>query len=157
VGHRALHAVPTGDGLYDCYRTRWGGLATFEHPDRIPDPQDSHTPVAEAVDAVGVLDLLEPADEALFVHGDDLPYHVVRLHVPTAASGLPDSPGHTALVPVPDAETARRLDCELRTAKDLLGDAVDAALVPRLVADGYLRVFLARHPDTREVIWLAGS
>jgi len=157
VGHRALHAVPAADGLYDCYRTRWDGLAAFEHPDRVPDLQDFHTPVAEAVDAVGVLDLLEPTDEALFVHGEGVAYLVCRLDIPTRETPPGRETVPLALVSVSDGVAAERLDCELRAVTEVLGDAVDAGFVPRAVAERYLGLFLARHPDALEVIWLARS
>jgi hypothetical protein len=153
VGHRALHAVPTAAGRYDCYRTRWDGLAVFEHPDRVPDPRDSHTPVAEGVDATGVLALLEPTDEALFVHGERMAYLVCRLDVPAGRVATANTAVPMALVAVTDGAAADRLDAELQAVKAVLGDAVDAGLVPRAVAEGYLRIFLARHPDAREVIW----
>lgn len=152
MGHRALHAVPTEDGLYDCYRTRWDGLVAFDHPGRVPDLQDSHAPVAETVDAVGVLDLLEPTDEALFVHGERVAYLVCRLGVPTRETPPGRETVPLALAPVTDSVAAERLDCELRVVTEVLGDAVDAGLVPRAVAEGYLRIFLARHPDAREVV-----
>ena len=152
MGHRALHAVPTTAGRYDCYRTRWGGLAAFEHPRRPADPRESHTPLAEAVDAVGVLDLLEPTDEALFVHGEEVAYLHLRLDVPTCHGGDRRTAGQTALAAVTDSAAANRLDRELGVLKAVLGDAVDAGLLPRGLAGGYLRVFLVRHPDAREVI-----
>jgi len=155
VGHRALYAVPTVDGRYDCYRTRWDGLAVFEHPDRVPDPRDSHTPVAEGVDATGVLALLEPTDEALFVHGERAAYLVCRLDIPTGRVRTDSTAVPTALVAVTDGATADRLDAELQAVKAVLGDAVDAGLFTRAVAEGYLRIFLARHPDVQEVIWLS--
>ena len=167
MGHRALHAVPTGDGRYDCYRTQWDGLAVFAPSDGAPDspdagrrpivdPPDDDRLVAESRDAAGVLSALDPGDEALFVHGEGA-YLVCRLTVPTLADEA-DPPGDraaaTALVPVTDAPRARRLDADLRTAREVLGDAVDAGLVPRPMAERYVRAFLARHPDAREVVWL---
>ena len=158
MGHRALHAVQTGDGRYDCYRTRWGGLAAFDPPGGVPGPPDADRLVAESRDAAGVLSALDPGDEVLFVHGEGS-YLVCRLAVPTLA-GRPGPTGDrtaataTALVPVPDGRRARRLDADLRTAREVLGDAVDAGFVPRPMADSYVRAFLARHPDAREVVWL---
>lgn len=156
MGHRALHAVPTGNGLYDCYRTRWDGLAALEHPERVPDPQDSRAPVAEAVDAVGVLDLVEPTDEALFVRGGGT-YLVRRLDLPTRGPPTDRENAPTGLARISDNTGANRLDCDLRTVTEVLGDAVDAGLVPPGVAEGYLREFLARHPDAREVILIPPS
>jgi len=172
VGHRALHVVPTGDGRYDCYRTRWDGLTAFAPSGDIPDPAsadrrsvpdlpDADRLVAESRDAAGVLSALDPGDEALFVHGEGA-YLVCRLTVPPLAERT-DPPGNqtaataTALVPVGDPRRARRLDADLRTAREVLGDAVDAGLVPRPMAERYVRAFLARHPDARELVWLPAS
>jgi hypothetical protein len=150
VGHRALHAVPTEDG-YDCVRTRWGGLAVFDGG--FPDPPESRRPVAEQVDAVGVLRTLVHADEALFVHEQAAAYLVRPLNVPTAGGDdQPPGPGRV-LVPVADAGTARRLDRDLATAKGLLGDAVDAGLLAEWTAEAYLRTFVTRHRDAEAVIW----
>jgi hypothetical protein len=151
VGHRALCAVSTPEGRYDCYRTRWDGLAAFEYSHRVPDLRDSRAPVAEAVDAVGVLDLLEPTDEALFVRGGAA-YLVCRLDVPVLDADTGQRTVPAALAAVADGAAANRLDCELRAVKGVFGDAVDAGLLSRALADGYLRVFLARHPDARAVI-----
>lgn len=158
MGHRALHAVPTGDGRYDCYRTQWDGLAAFAPSGGIPDPPDADRPVAKSVDAAGVLSVLDRGDEVLFDHGEETAYLVCRLTVPALAA-WPDRTGGprttaAALVSVADGRTARRLDADLRTAREVLGDAVDAGLVPRPVAERYVRAFLARHPDTGEVVWL---
>ncbi|MEF8853768.1 MAG: hypothetical protein V5A44_11325 [Haloarculaceae archaeon] len=149
MGHRALHAVPVEDG-YDCVRTRWGGLAVFDGS--IPDPPDARRPVAERVDAVGVLRALTDVDEALFVHGDDVAYLVRRLDVPPVA-GVDPGTSVRVLLPVADGATARRLDGDLATAKGVLGDAVDAGLLARWMAAAYLRAFVARHPGVRGVIW----
>ena len=158
MGHRALHAVPTGNGRYDCYRTRRDGLAAFASSGGVPELRESDRPVAESRDAAGVLSVLAPGDEVLFVHGEGS-YLVCRLAVPTLA-GRPGPTGDrtaataTALVPIPDGRRARRLDADLRTAREVLGDAVDAGFVPRPMADSYVRAFLARHPDAREVVWV---
>jgi hypothetical protein len=158
VGHRALHAVQTGDGRYDCYRTRWGGLAAFDPPGGVPGPPDADRLVAESRDAAGVISALDPGDEVLFVHGEGA-YLVRRLTVPTLAERADLSRDQTAvtataLAPVADAQSARRLDADLRTAREVLADAVDAGLVPRPRAERYVRAFLARHPDARDVVWL---
>lgn len=150
MGHRALHAVPTTGGRYDCVRTHWDSLAVFEAG--FPDPPDSH-PVVEGVDAVGVLRTLRDADEALFVHGQGTVYLVWSLAVPTADSGGQTGRGGQVLVPVTDADSARLLDRDVATAKGILGDAVDAELITRPIAEGYLRAFLARHPDARGAVW----
>jgi hypothetical protein len=150
VGHRALHAVPTGDG-YDCYRTRWDGLAVFEGS--FPERPESRRPVAEVLDPIGVLRALAPGDEALFVHGEDAAYLVRSLDVPLASAGDTRTDPGRALVPVPDPETARRLDDDIATAKGILGDAVDAGFCTRRVAEEYLRAFVAHHPDAEAVVW----
>jgi hypothetical protein len=150
VGHRALHALPTAGGRYDCVRTQWDALAVFE--EEFPNLPDSR-PVVEGVDAVGVLRTLRAADEALFVHGEETAYLVWSLAVPAG-----DSSGHRGrrgqvLVPVTDADTARLLDRDVTTARGILGDAVDAGLLTRSMAEDYLRAFFARHPDARRTVW----
>ena len=151
MGHRALHAVPTGGG-YDCYRTRWDGLAVFEGA--FPERPDSRLLVAEGLDAVGVLGALAGGDEALFVHGEDTVYLVRRLDIPLTSVVDSRSDPESVLLPVSDPETARRLDGDVATAKGILGDAVDAGLCSQWVAEGYLRAFLTRHPDAGAVVWV---
>ena len=151
MGHRALHAVPVGGGRYDCVRTRWGTLAVFDSG--FPEPPDSPSPVTEGVDAIGVLRSLRESDEALFVHGEDTAYLVRSLAVQTVEGDGCRGESGLVVVPVADGDAARRLDGDLATAKDVLGDAVDAGLCTRSLAEGYLRAFVARHPDSGAVVW----
>lgn len=150
MGHRALHAVPVGGGRYDCVRTHWGALAVFEAT--FPEPPDSRSPVAAGVDAVGVLRALRESDEALFVHGEDTAYLVRSLAVPTIGEDGSRENARNVLVPVADGDAARRLDGDITAAREILGDAVDAGLLTRSLADGYLRAFVTRHPDAGAVV-----
>ncbi|PSP33673.1 hypothetical protein BRC64_02910 [Halobacteriales archaeon QH_10_67_22] len=156
MGHRALVAVER-DG-FDCYRSQWAGLAVARaRPDSVVDRVVTATdPVVTGVPASGVLSALDPRmDEALFVRadGETATYLVCRVAVPSSRA---DGDSWVVLVPVADAETADRLDCVFRTLKGVLGDAVDAGLLDRAVAVGYLTSALARHPDLPAgTVWLA--
>jgi len=152
VGHRALVAVERDDGRFDCYRSQWGGrVAVDADPTTVVERTvAANPPLATAVPVTRVIALLDSrTDEALVVRSGEetTPYLVRWLGVPTTGG---DGPGPTVLVPVEDPATADRLDCTLRTAKGILGDAVDAGLVSRRLAVGYLVTLVARHPDVPE-------
>lgn len=159
MGHRALHAVARPGGRYDCYRSRRTGLAVAEaeRADRSRLPADA-TPVATGAHTSAVLALLDPrTDEALYVYEDGgvTAYLVRTVDVPT--TGGPVSRPHpvpVALVPAETAGATRCLDCALDAAKGVLGDAVDAGLLHRRVAERYLAAFLPRHPDAAGTLWL---
>lgn len=171
MGHRALHAVARPGGGYDCYRSQWDGLSVFDDQRMVPYrvPRDA-THLLDGATVSEVLRQIDPlADEALFVHeaeGRVTAYLVCRLGVPTAdgirggttsSEDSKDAP-ETALVPIADVAIAQRLDCALRTAKAVLGDAVDAGLLSGTGAERYLAAFLARHPDVPgETLWLSGE
>lgn len=162
MAHRALVAVERAAGQYDCYRSRTGGLAAIDEDP--PTAVDAMVVVGHLVgadvSAAGVLDLLDPqTDEALIVEARDgavTSYLVVwlglvgRADVPEAAPAV--------LVPVSDGVAADHLRRTVRAWKGVLGDGVDAGILPSDVALGYLTVAVARHPDVPgEAIWLGGE
>lgn len=156
MGHRALVAVERHGGEFDCYRSQWTGVGPDDGDpaaavDRIVA---AGRPLASGASVSRVLDLLAPrSDEALLVRaaGHTTRYLVRWLGVPTAHDG----DGPVVLVPTTGFDVVERLDCTLRTAKGVLGDAVDAGLLPRWMAVGYLATMVTRHPDVPEdSIWL---
>ena len=166
MGHRALVAVERDPGQFDCYRSQWGGLAVCEADPTatVAEVVADERPFAVGVSAQGVLSLLDPrSEEALLVRTRVglSTYLVRRLDVPTVAAGGDDSgsapvrPASIVLVPASDSRLVERFDVTLRTAKGVLGDAVDAGLFTRTVAERYLEALVARHPDVPGgAVWL---
>ncbi|MFB6139419.1 MAG: DUF6735 family protein [Halosimplex sp.] len=178
MGARTLVAVERPDGRYDCYRTQWGGeqldrlvasARAGELPPGLVDPE----PVRSAVPADRVLAALDPLEyEALVAVGETVAaYLVVRLGIETSREAAADAAADSGsdgppafvrdaagLVPWTDAAAATRLRRFFRTAKDVLGDAVDAELLSEPVAVGYLAVRLVRHPDVSGgILWVPGG
>lgn len=157
MGHRALVAVERPGGEFDCYRSQWagGGPDDGDPVAAVDATVAGQRPLATGASVSRVLDLLAPrSDEALLVRsGDHTTRYLVRwLGVPTAHD---DGDGPMVLVPTTDADAVDRLDCTLQTAKGILGDAVDAGLIPHWMAVGYLATTVARHPDVPgDTIWL---
>jgi hypothetical protein len=159
VGHRTLVAVERRAGEFDCYRSRWGGVAPATDPAgdiaatvaRVP-------PLARAASVSHVLCHIAPrTDETLLVRSlAGVESFLVRwLGVPTSDG---DGTAPAILVPVDDQAAVERIDCALRTATGVLGDAVDAGLCPQWIAVGYLARFATRHPDIPdETVWLAST
>lgn len=167
-------AVARPDGRYDCYHSQWGG----EHLDRLvasvrdggapPDLVDPD-PVSTAVPAGRVLDRLGSRGYEALVAADGAveAFLVCRPGIETGRPPDADGPAETrtepaasfvrdavVLVPWTDEATAARVRRFSRTAKEVLGDAVDAGLLPAWAATGYLPVRLTRHPDVRdEIVW----
>ncbi|WP_436932336.1 DUF6735 family protein [Halosimplex halobium] len=179
MGARTLVAVERDAGGYDLHRSQWGG----EHVDRLvalvradeapPDLVDPE-PFRSGASAEAVLDSLDPREFEAFVVADGRTeaFLVPRLGIETGRQ--PGSPARAdtdrktrstdaepaALVPWPGEAAAERIRRFLRTAKDVLGDAVDAGLVPAPAATRYLAVRVARHPDTPDadaVLWIDGG
>jgi len=181
VGARTLVAVGRDADGYDLHRSQWGG----EHVDRLVDliradeaPPDlvDPEPLRSGVSAGALLDSLDPREYEAFVVADGRTeaYLVCRLGIETgreAATADGDAVTATAadgatgaepaaLVPWPGEAAAGRLRRFVRTAKDVLGDAVDAGLVPAPAATQYLAVRVARHPDTPDadaIVWIDGG
>ncbi|ELZ22472.1 hypothetical protein C475_18208 [Halosimplex carlsbadense 2-9-1] len=175
MGARTLVAIERDADGYDLHRSQWGG----EHVDRLVDlvradeaPPDlvDPEPFRSGVSADELLDSLDPREFEAFVVADDRTeaYLVCRLGIETgreAATADDDAVAATgtesaALVPWPGEAAAERLRRFVRTAKDLLGDAVDAGLVPAPAATQYLAVRIARHPDTPDpaaILWVEGG
>ncbi|QLH82882.1 DUF6735 family protein [Halosimplex pelagicum] len=180
MGARTLVAVERDAGGYDLHRSQWGG----EHVDRLVDlvradeaPPDLVDPVPfrSGASADELLDSLDPREYEAFVVADDRTeaYLVCRLGIETGresatavagtatdAGAATDVADAAALVPWPGEAAAERLRRFVRTAKDVLGDAVDAGLVPAPAATQYLAVRVARHPDTPDtdaILWLDGG
>ena len=152
MGHRTFVAVHSGDGRYDCYRFQWGGDGESLERDWAGfDAAEDRSPTATGLTVEGVLARLDPlSDETLFVRGGEKrTYLVVSLALVTSASPVKRAPD-AVLVSVEHADGAASIRRFARTLKGVLGDAVDAGLVPRVVARGYLAVRLARHPDATE-------
>ncbi|WP_123532956.1 DUF6735 family protein [Halosimplex salinum] len=174
MGARTLVAVERPNGRYDCYHSQWGGqhldrLVGLLRVDGLPPTLADAGPVETAVPADRVLALLDPREyEALVVDGGSVEaYLVCWLGVePLQHTGRADTAGtpadeatafvrDAALVPWTDAATATRLRRFLRTAKDVLGDAVDAGLLSAPAATASLRIRLAGHPDVpADTLWL---
>ena len=179
MGARTLVAVERDDGGYDLHRSQWGG----EHVDRLvallragevpPDLVDP-APLRSGVAADAVLDSLDPREYEVFVAAADRTeaFLVCRLGIETGRTfeGADDptvgdattvaAVEAAALVPWPGEAAAERLRRFVRTAKEVLGDAVDAGLVPAPAATRYLAVRIARHPDTPDpdaIVWLDGG
>ncbi|QLH77607.1 hypothetical protein HZS55_09990 [Halosimplex rubrum] len=185
MGARTLVAVERDAGGYDLHRSQWGG----EHVDRLVDlirvdeaPPDlvDPEPFRAGASVDELLDSLDPREYEAFVVADDRTeaYLVCRLDIETGreaatavardvtdADTTVDADGPTvadaaALVPWPGEAAAERLRRFVRTAKDVLGDAVDAGLVPAPAATRYLAVRIARHPDTPDgdaILWIDGG
>ncbi len=170
-------AVARPDGRYDCYHSQWGG----KHLDRLvararngevpPDFVDSE-PVRTAVPVDRVFARIDSrgyeALVAVAVDGAVEAYLVCRPGIETGRRTGPDAAtagpptdaaasfvrGAAVLVPWTDAATAARIRRFSRTAKEVLGDAVDAGLLSPQLATAYLLVRLTRHPDVRdELVW----
>jgi hypothetical protein len=166
VGHRTLVAVERADGRFDCYRSQWSTVAALgADPAAIVESVPAgERPVASGVCVDRVLGLLDPvSDERLLVrtHGSVTPYRVRPLDVPAAETADPGdtqlaaSGAPVVLLPAPDRDAVERLDVALRTAKGILGDAVDAGLVSQAAAERYLVAFVGRHPDLPDgALWL---
>ncbi|WP_135364228.1 DUF6735 family protein [Halosimplex halophilum] len=179
MGARTLVAVERDADGYDLHRSQWGG----EHVDRLvalvradeapPDLVDPE-PFRSGASVEELLDSLDPREfEVLVVAGDRTEAFLVpRLAIETGrrygtASGAatdretPSTDAEpSALVPWPGEAAAERIRRFLRTAKDVLGDAVDAGLVPAPAATRYLAVRVARHPDTLDpdaILWIDGG
>lgn len=150
VGQRTLVAVERDDGRYDyCHRPvdRAGPAAS----PRVRDP-----PEGTAVGPDGLLGTLDPRDhDWLVVVGERTErFAVLWLGLELLEVGAV-AVDCGALVPA-DSRREERLHRWLRDAKDVLGDAVDAGLLPWPVAVEYLRARVAAHPDVpaQRVIWL---
>ncbi len=171
-------AVARPDGRYDCYHSQWGGehldrLVAWAWADGVPPDLVDPEPVRTAVPADRVLARIDPrgyeALVAVAVDGAVEAYLVCWPGIETgqqtgtdaatagsrtdaAASFVRDA---AVLVPWTDAATAARLRRFSRIAKGVLGDAVDARLLPAWMATAYLAVRLARHPDVCDAfLWL---
>lgn len=164
MGARTLVAVERDAGGYDLHRSQWGG----EHVDRLvallragevpPDLVDAGA-FRAGVSAGELLDSLDPREYEAFVvaDGQTEAYLVCRLGIETGREAG-DEPA--ALVPWSGEAAAERLRRFVRTAKEVLGDAVDAGLMPAPAATRYLAVRIARHPDTPDsdaILWLRGG
>lgn len=159
-------AVERADGRFDCYRSQWGAVAALDDDPAavVESVLADGRPVASGASVGRVLGVLDPlSDERLLVRTDGSVTHylVRRLDVPVAGTA---GPGGTqpadgvpvVLLPVSDRRAVERLDVVLRTAKGVLGDAVDGGLVPRAAAERYLATVVARHPDLPDgTVWLA--
>ncbi len=168
-------AVARPDGRYDCYHSQWGG----EHLDRLvasvrdgevppdlvdPDSVDTTVPTSRVLDRLGSrgYEALVAAD------GTVEAFLVCRPGIETGRQPDAEAPAGTrddaaasfvrdavVLVPRTDAAAAARIRRFSRTAKGVLGDAVDAGLLPEWMATAYLAVRLARHPDVRDpILWI---
>lgn len=160
MAHRALVTVERPDGRYDCYRARWGGLTVFERGGAASVVADAvaGSPLERGASVRSVLAALDPPlDEAFLVRdaaGRITTYLVCWLGLQTSVADVASRRAPTALVPVTDSDTARELDCVVRTLKGVLGDAVDAGLLPGWLARGYLVVAVARHPAVAgDAVW----
>jgi len=175
VGARTLVAVERRDGRYDLHHSQWGGehldrLSTVESGDELAPELVDPEPICTLVPVQRLLSALDPrAHEAVVVVGETTEtYLVCWLGVETSreSGSAPAATTRdecssaftgdaTALVPWTDDATTARLRRFLRTTKDVLGDAVDAGLVPGWLATAYLAVRLARQPDSPDnVLWL---
>lgn len=176
MGARTLVAVEGPERRYDCYHSQWGGehlewLLKQGPLDDGPTGLVDEEPTLTGIPADRVLSVVESrTDDALVVQaGDDRveAYVVCRLDIVTGPG--PD-PGNTrcdadqapmaricraiALVPWTDATAAARLRRLLRIGKGILGDAVDAGLIPAWLASAYLGVRLARISDAPDrILW----
>ncbi len=171
-------AVARPDGRYDCYHSQWGGehldrLVAWAWDDGVPPDLVDPEPVHTAVPADRVLARIDSrgyeALVAVAVDGAVEAYLVCRPGIETgrptgtgaATAGTRDDAAASfvrdaaVLVPWTDAAAAARIRRFSRTAKEILGDAVDAGLLSAWLATAYLAVRLTRHPDVRsEIIWL---
>lgn len=181
MGARTLVAVERDADGYDLYCSQWGGehvdrLVTLVRADEAPPDLVDPDPFRSDVSAGAVLDSLDPREFEAFVVADDRTeaYLVCRLGIETvrrpgradagattdAAATVPEDTESAALVPWPGEAAAERLRRFVRTAKDVLGDAVDAGLVSAPAATRYLAARLARHPDTPDadaIVWIDGG
>lgn len=169
MGHRTLVAVERADDRFDCYRSQWGTVAALDGDPAavVESVLADGRQVASGVSVDRVLGLLDPlSDEGVLVctDGSVTLYRVGRLDVPVASTGEPGGTQPAAggvpvvLLPASDRRAVERLVVALRTAKEVLGDAVDAGLVPRAAAERYLATVVARHPDLPDgAVWLASG
>lgn len=175
MGARTLVAVERRDGRYDLHHSQWGGehldrLSAMDRGDGLSPGLVDPNPVCSAVPVQRLLPALKPrAHEAVVVVDETTEtYLVCWLGIETSreSESAPSAEARegcssaftgdvTALVPWTDDATAARLRRFLRITKDVLGDAVDAGLVPAWLAAAYLAVRLARHPDSPDdILWL---
>lgn len=162
MGARALVALERPDGRYDLYHTQWGGervdrLVSLVRAGEVPTDLVDTDPLDTGVHTEQVLAPVDTREYEAVVVGGERPdaYLVCRVAVDSDSR----AERSTALVPYSDRMAAERIRQFLRTTRDVLGDAVEAGLVPASVATGYVAARLARHPDTpvdgEEILWLS--
>lgn len=176
MGARTLVAVEGPEGRYDCYHSQWGG----EHLEWLLEqgPLDDgatrlvdEEPTRTGIPADRVLSMVESqVYEALVVRegADHVEVYIVcRLGIETArapgatnrrssADEAPTAPSRHALALVPwtDATAAARLRRFSRIGEGILGDAIDAGLLPAWLASAYFGVRLARISDCPDrILW----
>ncbi|QPV63736.1 hypothetical protein I7X12_03640 [Halosimplex litoreum] len=181
MGARTLVAVERDAGGYDLHRSQWGGecldrLVDLVRADEAPPDLVDPEPFRSGASVDELLGSLDPREYEALVVADDRTeaYLVYRLGIETgreAATADDDAVAATgvdgvtaaetaALVPWPGEAGGERLRRFVRTAKEVLGDAVDAGLLSAPGATRYLAVRLARHPETPDcdgIVWIDGG